>query len=268
GHRSRQPRRWTRCCTSWKVAPLRPRSLCPAVPASLEAVCLKCLAKDPGDRYPSAAALADDLAAFLRGAPVRADGTSYAQLWRLLRRESRHAEVMALWGRVWMWHAVQILVLFLATTLLSAAGVTATGAYALLWGAGLASLAVPPWHYRFRSGLPLAPVEWQCGQVCLLFGAGFLLTGVLANWAGLPALRALPLLVLQAGVGIGCLAVILGGSFYVLAAACVASAVLLAVRPDVGPPIFGVVFAVGLFIPRWKYARARRRPGPRAGGLP
>jgi hypothetical protein len=49
-------------------APLRARN--PDVPAELEAVCFRCLAKAPGDRYRTAAQLADDLQAWLEGRPL------------------------------------------------------------------------------------------------------------------------------------------------------------------------------------------------------
>jgi hypothetical protein len=58
--------------------PPPPRSLNPAIPRSLEAICLKALAKRPEERYASARALTEDLEAFLDNRPVR------AQRWTLL----------------------------------------------------------------------------------------------------------------------------------------------------------------------------------------
>src|SRR5262249_5929281 len=50
--------------------PVPVRRLQRSVSPDLETVCLKCLEKEPGKRYPSAEALAGDLARFLDGQPV------------------------------------------------------------------------------------------------------------------------------------------------------------------------------------------------------
>jgi eukaryotic-like serine/threonine-protein kinase len=44
----------------------------PDVPVDLDAIAMKCLAKQPGDRYPSAKALAEDLQRYLDGVPIAA----------------------------------------------------------------------------------------------------------------------------------------------------------------------------------------------------
>src|SRR5262249_4846252 len=67
--------------------PVPPRRLCGRVSADLETICLRCLEKDPARRYPSAAALADDLRRLLDGRPVQARPVSpVGRLWRSARR--------------------------------------------------------------------------------------------------------------------------------------------------------------------------------------
>ena len=58
--------------------PERPRMYNPAVPTDLEAIALKCLEKNPKDRYATAREFADDLARWQRGEPVRRGSTRSA----------------------------------------------------------------------------------------------------------------------------------------------------------------------------------------------
>jgi eukaryotic-like serine/threonine-protein kinase len=68
------------------VAPIRAKS--PTTTASLEAVCLKALAKNPGDRYESATALAEEIQHWLADEPVSAHRESLRT--RALRWARRH----------------------------------------------------------------------------------------------------------------------------------------------------------------------------------
>jgi WD40 repeat protein len=76
-------------------APAPPSRLQSKVPADLEAVCLKCLHKEPRRRYRSAAALAEDLERFLAGAPTEA-GQQQGRSW--LRRNAWRVAAVGVWA--------------------------------------------------------------------------------------------------------------------------------------------------------------------------
>ncbi len=77
-------------------APVPVRRLRPDCPRDLDVIALKCLEKDPAKRYPSAAALADDLHRYLADEPILARPVGHPE--RLRRWVRRNPGVAALVG--------------------------------------------------------------------------------------------------------------------------------------------------------------------------
>jgi WD40 repeat protein/serine/threonine protein kinase len=77
--------------------PVGARQFNPALPRDLETICSKCLQKEPGQRYQSAQALAEDLGRFLERRPIVARPTGpIARLWRWCERHPATAAAVAL----------------------------------------------------------------------------------------------------------------------------------------------------------------------------
>jgi serine/threonine-protein kinase len=92
--------------------PVPPSRLNHSVPRDLETICLKCLRKEPGQRYSSAAALAEDIGRFMRGEAIsaRPEGLRRRLARRIRRRPGLSAAIATVTvltlalagGSVWM----------------------------------------------------------------------------------------------------------------------------------------------------------------------
>jgi serine/threonine protein kinase len=243
--------------------PVPPRLLA-RVDRDLEMIVLKCLQKPVDLRYASAAALADDLHAYLAGEPVSAQTGRFSDVVSRWLRETHHAAVLENWGLLWMWHSLALLVLCLLTSWLFRRGMSTPGPYLALWVGGLAVWAPIFMALRRRAG-PVTFVERQIVHVW----AG----SVIANTAlfvveyllRLPVLTLSPVLGLTSGMVFVVKGGILSGTFYFQAAALFITAGVMAAMRDAGASVtlFGVVSAACFFIPGLKYYRQRRRGGAR-----
>jgi serine/threonine protein kinase/WD40 repeat protein len=76
--------------------PPPPRKLDPHIPRDLETIVLKCLAKEPAERYARAEVLAEDLRRFLADRPIKARRTPWHErTWRSCRRNPAVASLLA-----------------------------------------------------------------------------------------------------------------------------------------------------------------------------
>src|SRR5690606_27368053 len=71
----------------------------PSIPRDLDAICERCLSKDPAERYSSAADLFDDLTNFLEGRPTAARPIGAVRRWvRWSRRRPAEASLVGVVG--------------------------------------------------------------------------------------------------------------------------------------------------------------------------
>ncbi len=238
--------------------PVPPRLLNPGVPRELETIALKCLSKTPARRYATAGDLAADLEAYLAGEPVSAMASGLAFALERLFRETHHAAVLENWGVLWMWHSLWTLLLCLVTQVMAWEGVERYEPYLALWSVGLIGWGAIFWRLRRRGG----PVRFVERQIAHAWAAGVcasILMFVLERIMGQPVLSFSPLLAVAGGMIFLFKAGVLAGQFYVASVALFATAVLMAVFPQCGVLLFGIVVAASFFFPGLKYYRQRKR---------
>ena len=241
--------------------PAPPRLLNPHIDHDLETICLKCIQKEPQQRYESAEALADDLQHYLAGESINA--RSFNVLDRIARTldRSHHDADFSAWSSMLIWMAViigveHLLVFTLIQTdqprgLVSAARFVQFLLLGMLFWFNRRNRLLPAtsaerelwtiWIGYFLSYIGVIGITW------LLFAFDELREGMNLPgswWECLPY----PFLALLAGLAFFVMGSNYWGRCYVIGAAFWALAALMPLQLTLAPLGFGLLWFVSLLI--------------------
>ncbi len=234
--------------------PLPPRAHKAAIDPDLEAICMKCLEKKPGDRYASAADLALDLERYLNGEPVSARSPG---LWDFVRQIWRtRPDTTAYAWQVLTWFGALILPSHLAVFGLARAEAS-VGWVWLVQLANWCGFAVVIWWYllrRFRR-LPMTERHSTMIAVAHMVGhLGLLIAIVPFTWnaSANEALRLYPPLFAISGMGFMIVGSTHWGRFVPIGVAVMMLVPLAALGPAVSPALYAVIISAIM----WYWAHA------------
>jgi len=228
------------------------------VSSDLEAVCQKCLEKDPCKRYSSAQALADDLTRFMRGDAVAAQLPGF---WDWLRQVARirpepHTDYS--WP-VTVWFGAFNLATSVAIFWLVESGASA----ATVWAANLvcaAAMSVVLWWYMLRRFRQLPITE----RHSLIIAVGSILAYLALTVAFVPlsastpahhVLRMYPALIVVSGMGLFTLGSTNWSRFFPIGIVVMALTPAMVWWPYSSPLIYGITLAAVMWY--WSYAKAK-----------
>jgi serine/threonine protein kinase len=139
--------------------PLPPRLLNRNVPRDLEAICMKCLDREPLRRYPTAHDLGDELRRYLEGEAIHASGVNLLDRMARALRQSRHEEHFRGWGLGLMAFGLVIFLSHVGIFVLDRTQPDPLALYFLPRSVMFAALLIMLWRFRHYSVLPTKSAE-------------------------------------------------------------------------------------------------------------
>jgi eukaryotic-like serine/threonine-protein kinase len=238
-----------------EIPPTAPRAINPKADQDLEAVCLKCMEKDPANRYASAEVLAEDLDRYLRGESVVARppglGDWLRQLWRTQLPPDPDTT-----RPVMMWYGLIMLTTHATTFGLALAGRSAAWVWLVQGGCWLTTWLVI-WYCQARWFRRLPAHE----RLAMMVACGHLLANVSLALAFVPlslsapareALALYPALAALSGFAFFVVGVTHWSRFFLFGFGLIALAPVMSIWPAAAPLTYGA--AVAACLGYWAFA--------------
>ena len=240
--------------------PAPPRLLNPKVDHDLETICLKCLEKDPRNRYASAEALAQDLDRYLHGESISA--RSFNMLDRLARTldRSQYAIEFHTWGSMLLWCGAAVFLGHALTFLLVRTGFPEP-VHWVARGSQFLVLLLIFWLYRGkRSIFPTSAIERQLWSIWVGYLVGLAATALVSREMVKPGrvwdeMTLYPYSAVLTGLALFAMGSNFWGHCYTFGLAFFVLALVMPLKLDLAPLEFGALWsavfvALGLHVRR------------------
>ncbi len=226
--------------------PLPPRLLNRNVPREFEAICMKCLEKNPADRYRSARDLHDDLVRYLEGETVHAAGVNLLERLTRALQQSHHEEHFRDWGRGLMAFGLVIFLSHLAMFFFEGVWQDSPVAYFLPRCVMFAALLIMLWQFRNHSILPTKSAERLVWAVWIGYLVSLGAVNAVLSARGHEQSESYAYFAILAGLGFLAMGGHVWGGGYLVGIVFMIAAPVLAIFTDVAPLAFGALWGAAL----------------------
>jgi len=218
--------------------PHPPQSFNPKIHQDLQTICLKCLEKDPGQRYPTAEEVAKELNRYLESEPIEARPPNW--LARVLRKQHKVIEPLS-WSYVALLGAAVTFCTHSAIFWITQPG-GPTFLFAPCVGINAVLSALIFWICLFRRREPFTPEEWHIFYICSYFvSTAFVLYAAAFPWDRESILALYPALALLTGLYHFVLARLYWGPLYLDGLVFYLLAIVMKLTPEWAPLEFAVI---------------------------